>query len=72
VNNNILVNQQFTFHDNVSTDSAIFKLIDSILNAWNNKKYVTGLFCDLTKAFASVRYEKLVLELQIFGIKGCV
>jgi len=72
VNKNILVNQQFTFHDNVSTDSAIFKLIGSIFNAWNNKEYVTGLYCDLTKAFASVRYELLVLKLQIFGIKGCI
>jgi len=46
VSNNILVNEQFGFHDNVSTDSAIFKLVESIFSAWNNKEYVMGLLCD--------------------------
>jgi hypothetical protein len=63
VSNNILVNEQFGFRDNVSTDSAIFKLSNSIFNAWNNKEYVTGLFCDLTKAFDSVSCELLILKL---------
>jgi hypothetical protein len=39
--NNILANEQFGFHDNVSTESAIFKLIELIFNEWNNKLYVT-------------------------------
>jgi len=47
VSNNILVNEKFSFHDSVSTDCAVFKLNELIFNAWNNKKYVTGLFCDL-------------------------
>jgi len=37
VSNNIPVNEQFGFRDNVSTDSAIFKLSESIFNAWNNE-----------------------------------
>ena len=57
---NILVNEQFGFHDNASTDSAIFKHIKSIFNAWNNKEYVTGIFCDLTKAFDGVTHELLI------------
>jgi hypothetical protein len=72
VNNNILVNEQFGFHDSVSTDSAIFKLIESIFNAWNNKEYVTGLFCDLTKACDSVGHELLILNLEFYGVKGCI
>jgi len=32
VSNNILVNEQFNFCDNVSTGSAIFKLIKLIFN----------------------------------------
>jgi hypothetical protein len=51
VSNNILVSEQYGFRDNVSTESAKFILTDSILKAWNNKEYVAGLFCDLTKAF---------------------
>jgi len=63
VSNNILVNEQFSFHDNVSTDGAVFKHSESIFNAWNNKQYVTGLFCDLTEAFDSVSYEFLILKM---------
>ena len=61
VSNNILVNEQFGFHDNVSTDSAIFKPIELIFSAWNNKEYVTALFCDLPEAFDSVSHELLIL-----------
>ena len=64
MSNNILVNEQFSFHDHVSTDSALFKLIESIFYAWNNKEYVTGLFCDLTKAFDSVSHELLILRVE--------
>jgi hypothetical protein len=53
VSNNVLVNEQFGFCDNVSAESAIFKLSESIFNAWNNKEYVMCLFCDLTKAVDS-------------------
>ena len=63
VSNNLLVNEKFSFYDNVSTDSAIFNLTESIFNAWNNKQYVTGLLCGLTKAFDNVIYELLILKL---------
>jgi hypothetical protein len=66
VSNNILANEQFGFCDNVSTESAIFKLIESIFNAENNKEYVMGLFCDLTKAFD---IELLMLKLESYGVK---
>jgi len=72
VSNNILANKQFGFHDNVSTDSAIFKLIKPICNAWNNKKHVMGLFCDLTTAFDSASHEFLILKLEFYGVKGCI
>jgi len=49
VSTKILANEHYSFHDNVSTESAIFKLTESIFSAWNNKEYITGLFCDLTK-----------------------
>ena len=70
--NNILANEQFSFCDGVSTESAIFKLIMLIFSAWNNKEYITGLFCDLTKAFDSVSHELLILKLEFYGVKGCI
>jgi hypothetical protein len=72
VSNSILVNEQFGFNGNVSTDSAIFKLIESIFNAWNNKEYVTGLFLDLTKTFDSASHELLILMLEFCGVKCCI
>jgi len=69
---NILVNEQFSFCDNVSTGNAIFKLIESIFNAWNNTEHIIGLFCDLTKAFDSVSHELLILKLDFYAVKGCI
>jgi len=50
----------------------VFKLTESIFNAWNNKECVMGLFCDLTKAFGSVRRELLTLKLEFYGVKGSI
>ena len=71
MSNNILVNEQFSFHDNVSIESAIFK-IESIFNARSNKEYIKGLLCDLTKAFDSVSYELLILKLEFYEVKDCI
>jgi hypothetical protein len=38
VSNNILAKEQFGFCDNITIVSAIFKLNESIFNAWNNKE----------------------------------
>ena len=72
MSNNILTNKQFSFCDKVSTESAIFKLIESIFSARNNKEYIMGLFCDLTKAFDSVSHELLILKLEFYEVKGSV
>jgi len=58
--------------NNVSTKSAVFKLSESIFSAWNNKEYVTGLFCDLTKAFESVSHEIFILKLEFYGVQGSI
>jgi hypothetical protein len=55
--NNILSNHQFGFRANLGTDNAIFRLIFEILNSLNHKTLVSGIYCDLEKAFDRVSNE---------------
>jgi len=45
---NILTSEQYGFWDGVSTSDAIYKLINSVYEAWNNKQYMACIFCDMT------------------------
>ena len=63
MSNNILVNEQIGFHDHVSTDSAIFKFIESIFDTWYNKEYITGLFYYLKLEFYGVKRSILLVKI---------
>jgi F0F1-type ATP synthase alpha subunit len=47
----ILAQEQFGFRSDSTTNKAIYKLINEILNALNSKLVVGGTFFDLEKAF---------------------
>ena len=64
--------EQFGFKSNSSTDKAIFKLWNEILNSLNNKLTIGGIFCDMEKAFDSVEHNILLSKLQCCGITGSV
>jgi hypothetical protein len=49
--NNILTEEQFEFRKGLSTDKALFKFLDEILCAFNDKMHVGGIVCNLAKAF---------------------
>jgi hypothetical protein len=51
VNHNILVPEQYGFSYGASTDTANYKLIETLFNGWNMKEYIAGIFYDLTTAF---------------------
>jgi hypothetical protein len=47
--NNILLEEQYGFRPATSTDNASFRLINKILDAINERKLVSGIFCDLPR-----------------------
>jgi hypothetical protein len=47
----------------------LYKFLDEILCALNDKMHVGGIFCDLAKAFNCVNYDILLSEVNVYGIE---
>ena len=68
----ILYDDQFGFRPKYSTNMAIIKLIDKIVQATNNDEITAGLFLDLSKAFDTIKYDILLDKMAHYGIRGLV
>jgi len=71
-NNKLLVGNQFSFRKDIATEDAIFKLINEILNALNNKTMAGSIFSGLEKAFDSVIHDALLSKLPYYEKRGKV
>ena len=66
----LLYSKQFGFQTGLSTEHAIFKLVDEIYESFEKDHYTLGVFIDLLKAFDTVDHTILIKKLEMYGIKG--
>lgn len=66
----MLHNFQHGFLKQKSTDTAVFNLIEKVLDAFERGSKVCGLFLDLSKAFDSINHDLILDKLYRYGVRG--
>ena len=70
--NKILNPAQFGFRKHFSTDFAITKLVDRVLQSFSKREHIIAIFMDLSKAFDTINHDILLHKLSNYGIRGTV
>ena len=67
---NIISNDQFGFRPAHSTIHPMTQILNSVAQAFNSKKHLLIIFCDLKKAFDTCNVAILLKKMQHMGIDG--
>ena len=62
--NNLLVDDQYGFREKISTENAIYTLLNYILSELDKRNHIGSLFYDLQKAFDCVNHEILLSKMK--------
>jgi hypothetical protein len=54
----------------LSTETAIYAILNNVLLSMERRNFVGGLFCDLQKAFDCVSHELILEKMKLYGISG--
>lgn len=66
----IISESQYGFRKNKSTQLALLEQKEYILQNFENRNMVLGIFIDFTKAFDYINHDLLIKKLEIYGIRG--
>lgn len=61
---------QHGYRKGKSIQTAIFRFVSKIVEAFENKEYAMGIFLDLTKAYDCLSVDELMRKLEKYGIRG--
>ena len=68
--NNILSPNQYGFRKGLSTSMAIFDVLKSLYENWNDKVFSGCIFIDFSRAFDTIDHDILADKLILYGLDG--
>lgn len=67
---NVMTASQFGFQKGKNTSDAMFDLLGELFLGLNCGELASAVFCDITKAFDTVRHDVLLRKLEGYGFRG--